>query len=58
MTMNGDWLRQCHPSTEQPKADRLEQLYQDSGRTDGLYTGLHQEALRAKAAKLNPEPAI
>lgn len=57
MTMDEMWLRQCHPASEQPKADRLEQLYQDSGRTDGLYTGLHLQDLRARAAKLNPEPA-
>ncbi len=33
----------CHPKTEQLKADFLEYLYQQSGRTNMLYTGLWQE---------------
>lgn len=47
----------CHPRTEQLKADRLERLYQQSGRTDGLYTGLHLDDLRRRSAQLNEEPA-
>lgn len=27
---------------DQARADRIEYLYQKSGRTNGLYTGLHQ----------------
>lgn len=42
-------MHDCHPITEQPKADRLEALYWASGRHEdghpmkGLYTGLHAE---------------
>lgn len=45
-------MNDCHPTVEQAKADRLEALYQASGRHEdrnhplhGRYTGLHQEAL-------------
>jgi hypothetical protein len=47
----------CDPVREQAKADRLDRLYAESGRTNGLYTGLHAEDLRRRAADLNPEPA-
>jgi hypothetical protein len=44
-------MSDCDPVTEQLKADRLEALYQASGRTSrdhplcSRYTGLHQEEL-------------
>lgn len=38
----------CHPKTEQLKAEFLDFLYEQSGRTSGLYTGLWREhCLRA-----------
>ncbi len=33
----------CHPKAEQLKADFLDYLYEQSGRTNMLYTGLWQE---------------
>jgi len=33
----------CHPKTEQVKADFLDFLYEQSGRTNMLYSGLWQE---------------
>ena len=33
----------CHPKIEQLKADFLDFLYEQSGRTNMLYTGLWQE---------------
>lgn len=55
-------MQDCHPITEQPKADRLEALYWASGRHEdghpmkGLYTGLHAEDLD-KAATQEQEPS-
>jgi hypothetical protein len=36
-------MSNCSPEAEQLKADFLDWLYVQSGRTDGLYTGLWQE---------------
>lgn len=55
-------MHDCHPITEQPKADRLEALYWASGRHEdghpmkGLYTGLHAEDLD-KTATQEQEPS-
>lgn len=32
----------CNPIKQQARADYIEALYQASGRTNGLYTGLYQ----------------
>ena len=32
-----------HPHVQQARADYIEALYQDSGRTNGLYTGLFKK---------------
>jgi hypothetical protein len=55
----------CHPRTELPKVEFLEQLYRAAGRDrkshpdHGLYTGLYKEwcSLQQRAADLNEEPA-
>lgn len=55
----------CHPRTELPKVEFLEQLYRAAGRDRkghpdyGLYTGLYQNwcSLQQRAADLNEEPA-
>lgn len=60
--MNTEHL-DCDPVREQAKADRLDRLCLEAGRDNpehtshGLYTGLHIEDLRRRAADLNPEPA-
>ena len=33
-------LNPCHPAEQQARQDRLEQAYLESGRTNGVYTGL------------------
>jgi hypothetical protein len=33
----------CNPVEQQARADYIEALYQASGRTNGLYTGLFKE---------------
>lgn len=56
-------MNDCHPSTEQPKATRLEALYEADGRHDpehkyhGFFTGLHRQELERLSKKYNPEPA-
>lgn len=56
-------MTDCCPIREQAKALRLDRLYLEAGRDNpehpghGLYTGLHIEDLRRRAAELNPEPA-
>lgn len=30
----------CHPAEQQARQDRLDQAYLESGRTNGVYTGL------------------
>ena len=58
-------MENCHPASELPKVEFLEQLYRAAGRDRkdhpmyGLYTGLYQEwcILQQRAAQLNEEPA-
>ena len=35
-----DTTNPCHPAEQQARQDRLEQAYLESGRTNGVYTGL------------------
>jgi len=41
--MNTDYLKDWDVKKEQQKADFMEHMYQCSGRTNGLFTGLWQE---------------
>lgn len=56
-------MADCCPIEQTARQARLEQLYRDAGRENtthplhGLYTGLHIEDLKARAAAMNPEPA-
>jgi len=47
--MQTDYLQNWDPIAEHNKALFMEMLYQKSGRTDGLYTGLWQEFLRSRS---------
>lgn len=42
MTMNTDYLAEWDSTAEAEKMHRMERLYTESGRTNGLYTGLHK----------------
>ena len=42
MTMNTDYLAGWNSAAETEKMIRMERLYKESGRTNGIYTGLHQ----------------
>lgn len=54
----------CNPTEQQARQDQLEALYEADGRHDpahpshGVYTGLWIADLQARAAALNPEPAL
>ena len=48
MSMNTDYLKDFDVETEANKQAFLEKLYIESGRTNGLYTGLYQEWLETQ----------
>lgn len=50
MSMNTDYLKDFDVETEANKQAFLEKLYVESGRTNGLFTGLYQGWLETQQA--------
>lgn len=46
----------CDPGVQQERQNFLDWLYDQSGRTNALYTGLYDEYIKAKSIELNEEP--
>lgn len=46
--MNTDYLKDWDVKEQFARSVRMERLYKESGRTNGLYTGLHQADLEKK----------
>lgn len=46
--MNTDYLKDWDARAEAAKAEFLEVLYRDSGRTNGLFTGLYEEWIQTQ----------
>ena len=47
----------CHPAEQQARQDRLDQAYLESGRTNGVYTGLLTTPEPAPAPEATTEEA-
>ena len=50
--MNTDYLKGWDVKEQFARTKRIERLYKESGRTNGLYTGLHQADIEKNSNKL------